>query len=145
MLILLIFIGMSLTIQNSKVKTAPLLITIVSFLLAAIQLGREVLTKREVIANTISDEKSEDGETEEGWREYLKAGAWIIGLFLAISFIGYLIAIPLFILSYTKSHGIRWKVALALTIMATLIAYGIFEFALEIELYRGLIFELFAY
>ncbi|MBA7662014.1 hypothetical protein ES703_70037 [subsurface metagenome] len=79
-------------------------------------------------------------EDREGWRGYMVIEAWLVGFVLAIYLLGFFIAIPLFLLSYTKSHGTRWVVAVTCAILIPVFVYSLFEFTLGVELYRGLLF-----
>lgn len=73
-------------------------------------------------------------------RGYALAIAWVAAFFLGILFLGYIIAIALFVLAYMKSHGSRWPVAIGLAIITPAFMYIVFELALKIELFRGLFF-----
>jgi len=61
------------------------------------------------------------------------------GFFLGIYLLGFLIAIPLFILSYMKWLGTGWRVAITFTLIIPAIIYSAFEVGLHIDLYRGLL------
>jgi len=68
-----------------------------------------------------------------------------VGFFVAIYLLGFIIAIPLFILAYMKAHGTRWLAAITFAILTPTIIYGIFELALGVVLYRGLLFAWLGY
>jgi len=53
--------------------------------------------------------------------------AWLLGLYAAIWLIGFLIAIPLFVFTYTKFYGARWITAVILSAVAGGFMYGLFE------------------
>ena len=80
-------------------------------------------------------------ESGESWLRYGVLFAWLVGLFLAVYLAGFLVAIPLFILSYMKTHGAKWHVAIIFAILVTAIVYGVFEVALKVYLYEGLLFS----
>jgi hypothetical protein len=56
--------------------------------------------------------------------------------------VGYLIAIPLFVLFYMKRLGARWLTVVISTLLTTGFIYVVFEIALELKLYRGLLLTL---
>ena len=142
---MLIIIGLSLRMEYFTTKFLPLTIGGIVLIVEGIGLWREISARDRPEATVTEDDTGKREEAREGWHQYLRSGAWVVGFFLAISLLGYLIAIPLFILSYMKSHGIRWGIAIILTILAPLLAYGIFELALGVELYRGLLFQWLGY
>jgi len=145
MVIILVIIGLSLRMEHFESKLLPLVIGTAVFVLAAIGLGREILAGGERQITTTEGEATTREETGEGWRGYLAAGAWVAGFFLAIYLLGFIIAIPLFILAYMKLHGTRWLVAIAFAIIIPILIYGIFELALGVILYRGLLLTLLGY
>ncbi len=127
--VMLAVIVLSLRMEYLESKLLPLIISGAVLVLAAIRLGKEIF-------KGVPDGSEETGE---GWRGYLISGAWAVGFFLAIYLLGFIIAIPLFILSYMKSHGTRWLVAIIWTILLPAFIYGLFELTLKVTLYRGLL------
>ncbi len=67
---------------------------------------------------------------------------WIPAVVLAIAAVGILITIPVFVFFYSRLNG-HWPAWLcALTAVAVTVLVGIvFEFLLDYELYRGLLFS----
>jgi hypothetical protein len=53
---------------------------------------------------------------------------------------GFIIAIPLFVVSYMRWLGTRWRVATISALLMLALVYGVFELAIGIDLYRGIIF-----
>ncbi|MFC2002830.1 tripartite tricarboxylate transporter TctB family protein [Chloroflexota bacterium] len=140
MVISLVIIGFSLRMEYFATKLVPVVIGSAVFILAAIGLWRESSAGRKLRATVIEDETgSEEQATGVGHR-YLINGAWLVGFVLAIYLLGSVIAISLFVLFYMKWLGTRWFVAITSAVITTAIMYGGFEFAVNIELYRGLIF-----
>ena len=139
----LLIIIMSLRLERFDSKLVPLIMSSSVFILAVIGLGREMLAKDKSAATSAKDETIgvEDVE-KEGIREYLPIGAWLAGFTLAIYLLGFLISIPVFVLAYMKSHGVRWLVAIVSAILTGALIYGVFELVLIVTLYRGLLFTL---
>ena len=71
--------------------------------------------------------------------------AWIAGFVLGIYLLSFIIAIPLFMLSYMRWLGTSWRTTIIFTLLTPAIIYGAFEVALRIELYRGLLFTWLGY
>ncbi len=137
MAIMLVFIGLSLSMEYFSAKVIPLIIAGISFSLAAIGLAREIWGKA---GPEIIDETGGGAEATESWAQYLVIGAWGVGFFLTIYLLGFFIAIALFVLSSMKFRGTRWWVAILFAIVTPAFIYGLFELTLQIELYRGLLF-----
>lgn len=144
MVLMLVIIGNALTMRYFSSKMLPLLISGTIFFLAAIQLSRELLTKGEPKAS-VSEEVTGGGERKETWYGYSLVSAYVIGFFLTIYLLNFIIAIPLFILAYMKTHGTRWRVAITSAIVITVLIYVVFELALDLELYQGLLFTWLGY
>ncbi len=146
LVIMPVVIGLSLGMEDMKSKLLPLITGGIIFALASVGLAREILAKGEPGA-TVTEGQTDRGEgvKKGGLISYLRIGAWIVGFFLAISLLGYIIAIPPFVLFYTKSHGTRWFVAITITIITVAAIYGIFELVLGVALYRGLLFRWLGY
>lgn len=140
MITMLVIIGLSLGMEYFKSKLLPLVIASAVFILAAIRLKRELKANDEPETTVSGSEKDERGEAVTDWRQYLLIIAWTVGFFLAVFTLGFFIAIPLFILSYMKRHGMGWFVAITFAIITTAVIYGVFEVVFNIDLYRGLIF-----
>ena len=146
MVIMLVVIGLSLGMEGIKSKLLPLIIGGTTFVLASIGLAKEISAKGEPGA-TVAGGQTDRGEggKKGGLIRYLRIGAWVVGFFLAISLLGYIIAIPLFVLSYMRSHGTRWLVAIIFGVITPVFIYSLFEFVLGADLYRGLLFAWLGY
>ena len=145
MVIMLVIIGFSATMAHFESKLLPMVISSAVFVLAAIGLWREVLTPEGQKVTKTAGKTSAKEETEEDWRGYLTAGAWVVVFFLAIYLLGFIIAIPLFILAYMRTHSMRWLSSIVFAFLTPLLIYGIFERVLGVILYRGLLLTLLGY
>ncbi|MFC1893793.1 tripartite tricarboxylate transporter TctB family protein [Chloroflexota bacterium] len=67
-------------------------------------------------------------------------GAWLVGFALFIYLLGFLIAVPLYTLFYMKQRGSRWLGAFVTAVLFTAIIYIVFEVALGVILYKGVLF-----
>ena len=126
-------------------KLLPLVFSGIVFILAAIGLGNEVLAGGKRKTGAAESEESRRAEGGERWGGSLLNLAWFGGFILGIYLLGFIIAIPLFILTYMKWLGTRWVVAIIWAIVAPAIIYGVFELVLGIDLYRGLLLNWLSY
>ena len=133
LLVSLAIIIRSLTFTYLATKLFPVIIGGLVFVLAAIELGRELLAKGE------SEMVVEPGEAKGEIGRYLWIGAWIVGFSVAIYLVGFLIAIPVFILSYLKLDRAGWLIATGIAGVTTVFLYVVFELLLQVHLYRGLL------
>lgn len=58
--------------------------------------------------------------------------SWIVGFYLLIILIGFMIAVPVFVLAYSKFYGARWPLAIGLSASAWSFVYGVFEKILHV-------------
>lgn len=68
---------------------------------------------------------------------------WIVGFYLLIVSIGFPIAVPLFVLAYSKFYGAGWSLGLMLSTIAWGFVYGVFEKILHVPWPTPLIQSLF--
>jgi Tripartite tricarboxylate transporter TctB family len=139
MAIMLVIVGSSLRMDYFKSKLLPILVGSIVFILAAVALKQEILPANRQAGAGIGLRAG--GEVKQTGRAYLIAWAWVIGFLIAIYLIGFVIAIPLFILAYMNSHGIGWIKAVIFAILTVAFVYGIFDLAVGINLYPGLLFS----
>jgi len=140
MLLMLFIIGWSLLVtEHFESKVLPILVSGAVFPLAAIGFWREVKAGAKAGVAATKGETDRSQATEERWQGYLLNSAWIVGFALGIHLLGFLIAITLFILTYMKWSGIRWPVALIFAAATPAVIYSLFELALGIDLYKGLL------
>ncbi len=93
--------------------------------------------------------KDEAGEANKG-RDERKGIAgrtgvaigWVLGAALGVYLFGFLVAIALFVFAYLKQRGRGWTAAVITAAVTTVLIFGIFQYALEFELYEGLIYNL---
>ena len=133
MAVMLVVMVLSLNMEYLTSKLLPLTVSGIVFVLGAIQLAKEVRTG----PAKVEDETS--AETEKERRGFLLAGAWIIGLFVAIWLLGLMVTIPIYTFAYAKTHGIGWFVSIVTAVLMTVVTYVVFEVLLGAQLYRGLL------
>mgnify|MGYP001218270512 CR=1 FL=1 len=143
MVLMAVVVSLSLRMEYFTSKLLPLLVGIIVFILAAIGLVQDISAADKATATVIKDETSKKKEAGESLHDYLPIGIWVIGVSVFIYLLGFIITIPLFVLAYMKTHGVKWLVSIISTILITLLVYGGFEYALRVTLYRGLLFTFF--
>lgn len=117
----------------------PVICSSCVLVLGGIQLAREILAdgRPEIIVGGEEVEGVQQDKADV--RKYLVTGAWIVGIVIAIYLLGFLIAIPLFVLSYIKWAGKRWRTAVIFSASTAAIIYYGFSILLRIRLYEGLL------
>ena len=70
-------------------------------------------------------------------RRVLSGFLFIIGFFLLIVFLGFPIAVPLFVFLYLKLQREKWGISLGLSAAAWLCFYGLFIYLLKISFLEG--------
>jgi len=84
---------------------------------------------------------SEKPDVVSTHKKELNVVAWLIGLVIAIWLIGFLISITLFVFLFLKFRsGEKWVSTLSVTIGTWLFVYGVFVIALNLSLYKGILF-----
>ena len=135
-----VFIIGALLMEELSNKLLPLLIAVPVLALAAVGLVREILASDRT-------EKTGEGAVETKAlqppvRGYLIVAGWIIGFFVAMYLFGLLIASFLFVLSYMRTHSIKWLTAAISAVLVPAAVWATFSFALDILLPQGLLLRM---
>jgi uncharacterized membrane-anchored protein YitT (DUF2179 family) len=132
----LVIVIRSLTYPSTEAKLLPMTIGGIVFVLTAIVLTRELLAKEK------PKKQREEWEGEElELSQYKTIGIWVAAFAIAIYLVGFLIAIPAFIISYLKLNRSGWLKSSIMAVVMIAFIYGVFELLLKVELYRGLLFH----
>lgn len=140
LLLMLFTAGVSLSFHYFEALLTPLLLSIAIFILAAIELRKELVSEDKTtqgVANTIPMGRVQD---RTALRRFGMALGWMGGLILGIYILGFFLSILLFAFTYVKLCGRGWLLASVFAVCLTLILYLIFEMGLRSQLYRGLLF-----
>ena len=135
LLIMAVAIGISSTFAFWESWLLPIIVAGFIFVLAAVQIYRELSAKERV--TTVAGEEPAEVKGA-GFGSVL---GWVLGLPLAIYLLGFIMATPLFLLCYLKLRRHSWAVSIATAALTTVAIYGIFELGLESDLWKGLFFE----
>ncbi|MBI4320881.1 MAG: tripartite tricarboxylate transporter TctB family protein [Chloroflexi bacterium] len=131
----------SLREASLEAKLLPVVIGTVVFLLAIVELSSALMHRRKSGASVPEDELTEGSIARVSLRAYLVSYAWVIGFVLGIYLLGFVIAIPLMIVAYMRRHGATWVAGVATAILTVALLYSVFDLALRIGLYRGLVLD----
>ena len=121
----------------------PTAILIPAIGLAVVTVVREILSKpqsgpaMEIAAAPVEFEFEEEIEIEPAVerRRTIIVIAWIVGFFVSITLIGWMVTVPLAVFLYTKIAGReRWIVAIAAGVLAWIFFDGLFDARLNIPL-----------
>lgn len=135
---------MSLRMEYLSSKLLPLIIGGVVFVLSVIGLIREMASeKKNNFAGQMKRDEGNDAGSLSEWIGYAVHGSWIAGFFLVIYLLGFMAAVPLFLLLYMKWLGNRWPVVIAFAVVIPFVLYAIFEIGVGIDLYPGILFLYF--
>ena len=129
-----------LGMEQFYAKLVPFILSSAVFVLASVALLKNMASRGRTGLAVDQDDINGRKEAKGSLRGYVAAGLWTISFFSGIYLLGLIIAIGLFVFSYTKSHGTSWLMSIILTVSTLAFAYGIFEVGLSIPLYKGLLF-----
>ena len=119
-----------------QAKMAPMFVTAIILVLALVQLGKEI---RSGELSVRVEEVQKEPEPKVRSHVYLAEGCWFGGFCLGIYLLGFIITIPVFILSYMRTHGGTWKTSILAACFMIIFCYLIFSYLIEVNFYPGLI------
>ena len=124
-----------------KAALFPLTVSIPLIVLAAVQVILDLLGKREISSGAAVDmEFSADVTPEQARRRAIGIFLWAAGFILLVFFVGFPVAVPLFMFSYLSFQSrVGWLLSVTLTAAAWLFFYGLFERLLNLPFEQGLI------
>lgn len=124
-----------------KAKLFPLVISIPLLCLALAEV-LWVLLGATSGARAADFRLSEEHPPEVVRRRTLIAVAWIAGFFVLVLLLGFLVAVPLFVLAYLKLQGKEgWLFAIAFTALLWAAFYGLFDELLHLPFPAGWLLE----
>ncbi len=132
-------ITQSLTFRYWESMVLPLAISSLILILATVEVGKELMRRREGEVVTARKTAKDSKPKAENRRLGLIFG-WAAGFSLAIYLLGFHIAVPLFAFSYLKWRGRSWLTATIFAVVMLGFIYGTFELGLKAPLFKGLIF-----
>ena len=124
-----------------QAKLAPMTISGLLIILTALQLFRECRAATRLKKG--ADQQTVPPKTSEDFLPYLIQGLWMIGFVSAIALFGFIVAIPLFVLSYMRTYGVNWQKSFLISALTLIVIYVLFSAVLDVKLYPGLLPEIF--
>ena len=137
----LVFGLISLSDPSLKSKLLPLILSCIIFVLTTVQLIREILASRQAGSEKGPIDNDIGEEAQSSLRQNVVIFSWLTGMALSIYLFGFLVSIPLFVFSFLKSNGYGWLISAAHAAAAVIVMYVLFIWALQAELYPGIIFS----
>ena len=126
-------------------KTAlfPLVISIPLFCLAAAEVAAIVLSGARLSPAKGLQPPTEASDPPAARRTLVTIG-WILGFFAVILLLGFLVAVPIFVLLYLRLQGREsWVVSIAMTLAVSGLFYGLFDLMLHLPFSAGWLFSWF--
>lgn len=124
-------------------RIVPLTLSIPGLALSVLHLGRSLARlKRQAAAEKKIDRKLSGAKAPEGrpapeeeWLKIAKVWGWIIALAVAINFLDFMIALPLFLLAFIRFFARRtWQLSALIAASFTLAVYLVFYVGLKTTL-----------
>ena len=147
-----IFFSVALTWRFIEDKLLWLIISGILIIMVVAELIKDIRARPKTEAPVSTEVELEEGpvetelEKETGAkverRRLITALGWLVGFFVTIYVMGYLIAIPAFAFSYVKVQGRSWLKSAVFAILLLAVLYAMFVLGLKVRLYKGLIFSL---
>lgn len=124
-----------------QAKIVPMIVGAVILLLSVVELIKEFRGRKAAPAdpNKLVAEDEEETGDRISVPAYLKEGGWMVGFFLLIYAVGFLVGIGGFTAIYAGTHKTRWSTAVGLGFFMAIISYILFSYAVDTELYPGII------
>ena len=136
-LLMVMVIGSSLALRHVQSKILPLVISGIVLILAAVALGTETCRGRLSEVTPAAEKGGEEEDFGGSWSRYWVGMGWLAGFLVAIYLVGFLIAMPLFILLSMRRLGAKWLSATLFAGLTTALMHGIFDVLLRVTLHRG--------
>ena len=118
-----------------QAKLAPMTITGLLIILIGVQILREYGSSRR--SREEDDSLEAPVQDRESIRPYFLQGLWMIGFFVAIACLGFMVAIPLFGIAYMRTQGTSWRKSVFISLVTLIIIYALFDRILDVDLYAG--------
>lgn len=132
---------------SAKARRMPLVILLPGIVLSAIVTVRDAIGPRpkrrgeQVIAEAEDKESGPPAPPDEQKRMFIMFG-WMALLVGMIWIVGFLVTIPVYTIVFMRSLKESWRLSIIFGITGFIVLYFLFVFGLNMELYPGLIFQL---
>lgn len=111
-----------------------------------------ILLSAQIIIDILQRKKEEPIGKEEPFKikivsklrginnKYLKTVLAVVVLFICLYLFGFMIAAPAFTIFMLRSNGESWRTSVGLSVFFWVIFFSIFMYALEVQIYKGMIY-----
>ena len=122
-----------------QLKLLPWIFIALALLLEIGQIVREVRKKDKVAEDTEGELKLHKwiANMKGANRGYATAMLWMLGLFVSLYVVGFLVTVPLFTILYLKRYGNTWQFSIGLSVIVWGIFFIVFIFGLKVSFYQG--------
>lgn len=129
-----------------KAALFPRLISVPLFLLGLLETSLSLFgTEEQKQGAAVDFELSTDVDPITARKRTLSLLLWVLGFFVLIPLVGFLLAVPLFIFLYLKLEGNEgWLISILLTACCWLFMEGLFDRLLHIPFAQGWLFSLWS-
>lgn len=145
---------------NSKARLIPLVVAIPCLLFSIAQFFFDAAGKEKKKSRSIEDDlfhgimdkvhleipgagsKPEKKKRDRNLKPFFAIVAWILGFYVLVYLLGFMITIPLYTVVFMRAHGERWFVATASAAGTWAVIYVAFSLIAKIALHEGLVFTL---
>jgi thiamine phosphate synthase YjbQ (UPF0047 family) len=145
MVVVLFLLIYLFTYKDIETIFMPGAVCSICFILAGVQLRKELTAqKKKAVPEEEEHEHDEEesksmGQGKSELRSYVIGFAWVIGLYISVLLIGFLISTPLFVFVYMKTHRRTWKASIITAACMGGLLYGL-VIVLQMYLYPGILF-----
>lgn len=129
----------SLTFGHWESMVLPLAMSSLIVVMGAVEAGRELHRQKKQQAG-VGIQPQIEKDTRGEMRRLGLVFTWTAGFALGIYLLGFYIAVPIFVFSYSKWRGRSWLAAGIIAIGIIAFIYGVFGLVLNATLFRGLLF-----
>lgn len=129
----------SLTFGHWESMVLPLAMSSLIVVMGAVEAGRELHRQKKQQAR-MEIQPQTDKDTRAEMRRIGLIFTWTAGFALGIYLLGFYIAVPIFVFSYSKWRGRSWLAASIIALGIIAFVYGVFGLGLKATLFRGIIF-----
>jgi hypothetical protein len=131
----------ALTYPDLKTKLVPATVSAIVFLLAGIQLVKELSQKERPNQESKADATAEKSSESVFWRENLIGFSWLAGYLVVLYLVGFHMSTLLLVFSYMKLNRFGWTKSIFTAVLATVLIYVVFVVVLEADLFSGVIID----
>ncbi len=136
-IIAVIFLIFTLRFTRLEAQLTGILASAATIVLGIIQLLQEIKSQKEVLKAEKQPQKK--AEANIFLRRTGSLALWVGGFTIVTYVLGFLISIPLFLISFLKCQHTGWRETIITAVVVTVLTYGLFEALLVVRLWRGLI------